>query len=415
MATRFRRTLKIAPGIRLNLSRGSLSLSGGVRGASMTVGKRGLYANTGLPGSGLSYRTRIDKQSGTGRTRASYRELNRSHLADQRAHDHDSAASQVEAFETEVAALTGILQHRDGDVFDWEGRLQADRIPVPPAFSPPAFEEAAERIALNDASKVTRWRWIGGLSLGAAIVTLVLDSALVVLAMMGVAAAVIGLPVAHIRRWRQLTERRDRFEADLVAQRALHEAERDILVSHAALAPRIRTALSTGDPEALAELLEEELANETLPVPLVFDVDFDGVEHVAITLTLPEPDEVPSKRLSLTKTGRLSRRAMTQKMRREIFGSLACGLALRVAYEALRVLRPLTSVEVRGTSEQINPATGHPEDVVSLAFRVTRDQLDTLNLDALTPEAAIKGLGGEFACDRKCVLGTVTLKEMSPT
>lgn len=55
MGFRFRRRIKIAPGI--NLSRSGISTSLGVRGASMTVGKRGTTANVGIPGSGLSYTT----------------------------------------------------------------------------------------------------------------------------------------------------------------------------------------------------------------------------------------------------------------------------------------------------------------------------------------------------------------------
>ena len=37
-----------------------MSTSIGVRGATMTLGSRGAYANVGLPGTGLSYRTRLD-------------------------------------------------------------------------------------------------------------------------------------------------------------------------------------------------------------------------------------------------------------------------------------------------------------------------------------------------------------------
>jgi hypothetical protein len=45
----------------LNFSGSGISASFGVRGASVTVGKRGTYLDVGLPGSGLSYRTRLDK------------------------------------------------------------------------------------------------------------------------------------------------------------------------------------------------------------------------------------------------------------------------------------------------------------------------------------------------------------------
>lgn len=59
MGWRFRRSLKITPGLHLNLSRSGLSLTAGVRGAHVTTRKRGTYASVGLPGTGLSYRDRI--------------------------------------------------------------------------------------------------------------------------------------------------------------------------------------------------------------------------------------------------------------------------------------------------------------------------------------------------------------------
>lgn len=64
MSLRFQKRITLFPGVRLNLSTGMPSLSIGPRGASLTVGKRGVYGNVGVPGSGLSYRTRFDKPNG---------------------------------------------------------------------------------------------------------------------------------------------------------------------------------------------------------------------------------------------------------------------------------------------------------------------------------------------------------------
>lgn len=60
MSFRFRRTVRILPGIRLNFGKRGVSTSIGRRGASVTVGERGVYGNVGLPGSGISYRERLD-------------------------------------------------------------------------------------------------------------------------------------------------------------------------------------------------------------------------------------------------------------------------------------------------------------------------------------------------------------------
>jgi Protein of unknown function (DUF4236) len=67
MAFRFNKRISILPGIRLNLSKDGGSLSVGPRGASITLGKRGVFGNIAIPGTGLSYRERLDKPTSSAR------------------------------------------------------------------------------------------------------------------------------------------------------------------------------------------------------------------------------------------------------------------------------------------------------------------------------------------------------------
>lgn len=55
MGFRFRKTIRIAPGVRLNLSKSGVSTSIGRPGATINLGKRGVRGTVGLPGTGLSY------------------------------------------------------------------------------------------------------------------------------------------------------------------------------------------------------------------------------------------------------------------------------------------------------------------------------------------------------------------------
>ena len=57
MGWRFRRSLRIVPGIRLNMGKaGFTSISLGGRGATLNLGKRGTTTTVSLPGTGVSYR-----------------------------------------------------------------------------------------------------------------------------------------------------------------------------------------------------------------------------------------------------------------------------------------------------------------------------------------------------------------------
>lgn len=68
MGLRFRRSIKIAPGVRLNVGSKSWGISTGSRGARIsTNSKSGTHVSVGIPGTGLSYRQKIGatpKQSG---------------------------------------------------------------------------------------------------------------------------------------------------------------------------------------------------------------------------------------------------------------------------------------------------------------------------------------------------------------
>jgi hypothetical protein len=61
---RFFRRVQLAPGLRLNLSKGGASVSLGVRGAHVTVGRTGIRRTVGLPGSGMFYTSHQGWHSG---------------------------------------------------------------------------------------------------------------------------------------------------------------------------------------------------------------------------------------------------------------------------------------------------------------------------------------------------------------
>lgn len=63
MGWRFRKRIKILPGVRINLSKSGISTTVGVRGASVTFGPNGTYVNTGIPGTGIYSRERISGPS----------------------------------------------------------------------------------------------------------------------------------------------------------------------------------------------------------------------------------------------------------------------------------------------------------------------------------------------------------------
>ncbi|WP_245959470.1 DUF4236 domain-containing protein [Neobacillus piezotolerans] len=119
MGLRFRKSFKIAPGVRMTVGKTGVGVSVGGRGLRYSVHSSGRRTSTvGIPGSGLSY-----SSTSSGRTyqSASYRrrtELARQERESRKLQEQEYARLQVELFENKLAMLTSI--HHECDVaIDW--------------------------------------------------------------------------------------------------------------------------------------------------------------------------------------------------------------------------------------------------------------------------------------------------------
>lgn len=59
MGFRFRKRVRVLPGVYLNIGRNGVSTTIGPRGASLNIGKQGVFLNTGIPGTGIYRRDRL--------------------------------------------------------------------------------------------------------------------------------------------------------------------------------------------------------------------------------------------------------------------------------------------------------------------------------------------------------------------
>jgi hypothetical protein len=117
MGFRFRRSLRVLPGVKINLSGSGPSVSLGVRGFHYTIGPRGTRVTAGLPGTGLSW-TQYTPHANAG--------SNRSEIAppplppvDQVGHNtlapiQNASASEINSFST--SELAPILNKANGRI-----------------------------------------------------------------------------------------------------------------------------------------------------------------------------------------------------------------------------------------------------------------------------------------------------------
>src|SRR5512141_285892 len=84
MPVRIRKTFKLFPGVKVNMSKGGISFTVGAKGYHLNFSKRGVRQTVGLPGSGISDTSYIVKNDSKSSTRKSSVEKD----------DHDTEESE---------------------------------------------------------------------------------------------------------------------------------------------------------------------------------------------------------------------------------------------------------------------------------------------------------------------------------
>ena len=406
MGFRFRKSVKVAPGVKINLSKSGGSLSLGGRGATVNLSSRGVRSTYSIPGTGISYATQTSSEKST------------------RSSSYSEAEEGYRLFQTKIDSLSNILRHREKQPFNWE-RLTVSRVYQPEIYKLSSFTEPEKTFSKEILSQEIRSRipsfHVTKILMGVSLILLFYSPALsfsvFVLASISHTLGEIRLDSLCAQRLQarlkeeneKYARSRQRAYEDYLARIELEKAEhqdgeaerKQIWNDEERYRERLRNAVDSQDLEPLADLLKVELSNEDLPIPLAFDIEFLNVSSVRIFMKLPEFDMVPEERMRLTKTGKLSARRMAQRDRFKLYSNVCTGLTLHLTYETFRVIHSVDTVELHGSTEQVNPANGHREAITSLHIMISKQDFERLNLDDLDPTAAFTSLDGKFACSRK--------------
>ena len=431
MGFRLRKSVKIAPGVKINLSKSGGSLSLGGRGATVNIGSRGVRSTYSIPGTGISYVTQTSSgrntrsSSSPSSNRSAYKELLRQQKEEEKQRLLQEAEEGYKLFQEKSDSLANILRNREKQPFDWENSTAPRGEYQPEIYEPSGFSEPEKTFSKETLRQKLRGRnsrfYITYFLIGLGLI-LLLKSFWASLLVLVLAAASYAFERSRSdklydqRLQAMLKEEDDKFnrskqrayrdylaktELEKVEHQKAQEERKQIWNSEEQCRGRLRNAVNSQDLESLSELLEVELSNEDLPIPLVFDIEFVDVNSICIFMEIPELDVVPEEKMSLTKTGKLSSRKMAQKDRLKLYSDLCIGLTLRLIHEAFRVIHSVDTVELYGLTEQVNPANGHPDNITCLHIKISKKDFEQLNLDSLDPISAFTSLNGKFACSKK--------------
>ena len=125
------------------------------------------------------------------------------------------------------------------------------------------------------------------------------------------------------------------------------------------------------------------------------DIDFTA-HSVTLHLQVNSVSIIPNYILSLTSTGKLSRKNMSATKFNELYQDYVCSCILRVARETLAYL-PVNLVVVNAIGEIYNSATGITKEEVIVSVAISPNKLNEINFDLIDPSDSMKN----FICNMK--------------
>jgi hypothetical protein len=101
------------------------------------------------------------------------------------------------------------------------------------------------------------------------------------------------------------------------------------------------------------------------------------------------PDsEFPQHELSMTKTGKISEKAMTKTKLYALYQNHVCSVSLHAIRVAFALL-PLSEVLVHVYKKELDAAVGHEKEKVILSLKVNRAEVEGINFDLISPPETI--------------------------
>lgn len=332
----FRKSFKIAPGVRVNVSTRGIGMSAGTKGLRYSVHSSGRSQVTaGIPGTGVSYTQSLS--SGRQYKTSAYQrrnELTRQQREIEKMQELERNRLEVELFENRLDMIHSIHKECDESI-NW---IELQKRPAP-------FIKGTvgprEKVATHE-----------------------LDN-------------------YKPSFFSKLLKQDEKKKQELLTK--IEEAKNEDLEDYKSWEHMVYVAqkMVNKDIDTYLEVIEEFAPLDDLTEfgsgfeffveePHFIEVEFDvQTEHV-----------VPTEMKSLTKTGKLSTKVMPKGKYFDIQQDYVCSCVLRIARDMFALL-PVEYVYVHALDEKINTATGHQEKGAILSVKIDKTTLNSLNFDSI--------------------------------
>lgn len=357
MAFHFRKSFKIGKGLRMNVSKRGVGMSVGKNGMRKSIHSTGRSTSSiGIPGTGLSYR----KQSSLKKARRRSANTTSSSNTVSQTHDTTQNEAVVAKYHDLIKQLT-TLHQKEVHPIDW---VSERNIPAPFAEdeSGPHEKHATEAYQQYHPNIIDR-----------------------------------------IFSWRADKKRQKLQEAITAAQE-----EDNQLYENWFKQTTLASQVLDGDLAAYGDVIENN--KQFAEMSDRIKVEVLDKETAEATVQATPKELVPNKQLSLTKTGKVSKRKLGKKAYFKIVQGFVCGHAFWTARHLFATL-PIETCIVHMTEKSIDKTTGHPKKRVQLSVHFNRRTMDQLNVDQLDPYLALENF--EYHVDFLVTKGFRSVKKVT--
>ncbi len=408
MGVRFHRSIKIAKGVRLNISKTGLGVSVGPRGAKISVGPSGVYSNVGVPGTGLYARNKISTGN-TNKIQQPSNGLIERNLNVQVSVDDDTGEEQVIITENGRPVYDESIIRKIKREQSFKDRLQQLREKVHNGIEEksqiltnihtyseplPDWEELRGNLENSEPEVYSRNEFQEPEPNKYSIYKKLEDEAY---------KTVKGIFRLKKKRIEYIEERIEKvFSIELSEwgkRKELFEQEEDNK-EKSANAEYLETykewrrglELRLNPTE---NFISEELNNyfSSIQLPVDFSLSYDVYEEgrtVYLDVDLPEIEDYPQTKSQILKSGKVSVKNKTKKEMKEDYLQSVAGISIYFASIVFTVSPLIQNVYVSGYTQRINKSTGKIEDeyVYSVNYDIARFR--NLNFQKIDPQLALE-------------------------
>ncbi len=338
----FRKSFKIAPGIRMTASKSGLGVSFGGKGLRYSVHSSGRRRTTAsIPGTGLSY-TSSSSNKRNYRSNSYQRHMEILQREQQAREEQEKNRLLVEKFENRIEMIKSIHKECDEEI-DWK---DLNNTPAP-------FQKDQR----------------GPKELSA---TQIYESY---------------QPNFLVKLFKTETNQRNKL-----LKAVQSAAEEDAKAYQEWLELRtLANRVVDGEVEAFFEVIEQmSPLDDLLEFGSGFEFFCDQPQFMNIEFDVHSDSVVPKTALTLTKTGKVTEKEMTKTQYYDIQQDYVCSCILRIARDMFALL-PLEHLVIDAMDEQLNTATGYNERVCILSVHLERGPLNRLNFEYIDCSDSISG------------------------